>query len=89
MLQHGSILMEDDQPRIEALATVPLTRPIPAATLRESLGRSPSYAEVRDALAAALEDEAGSVTPLDEAEAGEYAVRHHERFTDADWTWRR
>ena len=51
LLQHGSILIDDDQPRIAGLASQPLTPALPAATLRACLGHAPDYAAVRDAAA--------------------------------------
>jgi lipoate-protein ligase A len=88
LLQHGSILIDDDQPRIAELAVQPLTPAMPAATLRSSLGRAPGYAEVRDALRRALADAAGDPLPLDPCEAGRFAAPHREKFASAEWTWR-
>jgi lipoate-protein ligase A len=88
LLQHGSILIDDDQPRIAELASQPLTPALPAATLRACLGRSPSYAEVRDALGAALADAEGASLALDSEEAARFAEPHRARFASAEWTWR-
>lgn len=88
LLQHGSILIDDDQSRIAALALLPLIPAAPAATLRAALGRSPAYAEVCDALLGALTDSAGEPDPLDGAEAGQFAAPHRAQFTSAEWTWR-
>src|SRR5689334_14585532 len=49
LLQHGSILVEDDQMQISSFLTGGVDGAAvipPAATLREALGRSPSQAEV-------------------------------------------
>jgi lipoate-protein ligase A len=89
LLQHGSILVDDDQPRIAALASVPVTPPPPAATLHDCLGRRPSYEEVRDALFAALVASAPGATPLPADEARSHAGRHRAQFTSPEWTWRR
>lgn len=88
LLQHGSILIDDDQPRIAALAVQPLTPASPAATLRACLGRSPTYAAVRDALRAALAAVEGEPEALDAREAAGFAAPHRERFASAEWTWR-
>lgn len=63
LLQHGSILIADDQDRIADLRTggahgLPATAR--AATLGAILGREVSYDAVRDALAAALEAAVGA-----------------------------
>jgi lipoate-protein ligase A len=87
-LQHGSILIEDDQPRISALAAQPIAPPQPAATLRACLGRAPEYDEVRDALLAALEQAEGRALTLHCNEAAEFAAPHREHFASAEWTWR-
>ena len=88
LLQHGSILIDDDQPRIAELASQPLAPALPAATLRACLGRTPGYEEVRDALRAALAAAEGEPEPLDASEAGRFAAPHRERFASAEWTWR-
>jgi lipoate-protein ligase A len=91
LLQHGSILVQDDQSRLGALssrALPPVPRP---ATLHAALGRSPSVDEVAEALFGAvrtLEDpEAAPLTLDDEllAEAGRWEAR----YLDDRWTWRR
>jgi lipoate-protein ligase A len=88
LLQHGSILIDDDQPRIAALASRPLTPALPAATLRECLGRVPEYNEVRNALQDALADAESEPLSLDRHEAEAFAGPHRERFNSAEWTWR-
>lgn len=91
LLQHGSILVDDDQSRLSELVTEPVG-PIPApATLSDVLGRPPSVAEVGDALIDAVRAcEDPSVTRLDiddplRARAAALVVRYS---TDT-WTWRR
>jgi len=49
MLQHGSILVEDDQPLVSSLAD-DVALPPPAATLAVALGRRPLVDEVASAL---------------------------------------
>ena len=54
LLQHGSILLDNDQPLLARVALHPLP-PVPApATLHEALGRVPAVMEVADALFAAV-----------------------------------
>lgn len=88
-LQHGSILLGDDQARIAALALAPLAPALPAATLAGSLGRTPAYEEVRDALFAALRSRAADVGDLDAGVASRFAAPQRDRYRSAEWTWRR
>lgn len=88
-VQHGSILFDDDQPRIAPLAARPMTPSIPAATLTELLGRWPSVLEVANALRWALEAREGTVAWLDPDEAWRWAIPHRPRYDSLEWTWRR
>lgn len=88
LLQHGSILLEDDQSRIADLAVQPLTPAIPAATLRGALGRAATHAEVSAALRAALAHAEGEPVDLEPGEAARFATLHRERFSSLEWTWR-
>ncbi len=89
LLQHGSILIADDQGRIAELAAARVSPALPAATLTASLGRVPSYEEVREALLAALCDAFPAVAPLEALDADRIAAPHRARFADPEWTWRR
>jgi lipoate-protein ligase A len=91
LLQHGSILVEDDQTMLAELA-IGGQRAVPApATLTEALGRVPTPGDVAAALfeaVRALEDPSASVLVPDEklrARASALVVR----YLDDDWTWRR
>ena len=91
VLQHGSILVDDDQARIPALMLAPASRVPPPATLRAILGRAPSVGEVHDALANALSRMHGTAAlplDLDPATRGT-ADRLADHYRDAAWTWRR
>ncbi|MFL5575263.1 MAG: lipoyl protein ligase domain-containing protein [Gemmatimonadaceae bacterium] len=90
-LQHGSILIDDDQPLLAALATQPLPPAPPAATLRDALGRAPDPAEVAAALFAAVrEGEDASASPLLLDAALATAARlAAARYASDQWTWRR
>lgn len=90
LLQHGSILVEDDQTRL-AEYTIGGT-PIPApATLGDVLQRRTSITTVADALFDAvqhLEDVGAQPLELDDAlraRASAFVVR----YLDDAWTWRR
>jgi lipoate-protein ligase A len=91
LLQHGSILIADDQSILSRLAVKP-GPDIPApATLLDALGFAPTLNEVADALADAIESIDGSrpaALELDEAiraRTSELVVR----YKDNAWTWRR
>ena len=88
LLQHGSILVDDDQELASALLIAPAPPPPRPATLRALLGRAPSLDEVAGALAAALGD------PGAEPLQPDAALSRDERelralYDDPAWTWRR
>jgi lipoate-protein ligase A len=85
LLQHGSVLVDDDQALASELLVVPVTAPPPPATLRTLLGRAPSLEEVAAALAATLPRARRlEIDPqLEEA-----ARRASDRYRDPEWTWR-
>ncbi len=98
LLQHGSILIDDDQRLLACCATAPLPPFTPPATLRALLGRAPSSAEVARAvfdaagrlaasLGVALSPAIGSTT--DDLALRDEVARLLPRYTDAAWTWRR
>lgn len=93
LLQHGSILIDDDQPMLVSLALEgePLAPPLPpAGTLREALGRAPEVREVAEALFEAVrEGEDSSATALDPDAAVDAARAILPSFLDDQWTWRR
>lgn len=90
LLQHGSILVDDDQSTVASLSAQPHVVP-PPATLRAVLGRAPSPHEFADALAGAVERVEGTrPAPLpfdDRLCAATCAARA--RYVDPGWTWRR
>jgi lipoyl(octanoyl) transferase len=90
MLQHGSILVEDDQPLVSSLAG-DVALPPPAATLGAALGRTPSVEEVADALFDAVREiECPDADTLRMDSALESAqARLAARYVDDCWTWRR
>lgn len=92
LLQHGSILVNDDQSSLPDFAkSAAESEWVPApATLHALLGRSPDPAEVAEAMFGAvrsLEDE--RAIELDEAEVRDAALEHVSHFLDEGWTWRR
>lgn len=91
LLQHGSMLIDDDQPRIAPLMTV-TAPPVPApATLRDALARVPSTTEIAAALSAAIGALEGvDCVPLALDEELEGRMRSSvPRFAHPEWTWRR
>ena len=91
VLQHGSILVDDDQAMISQLMRAPADVPPPPATLREVLGRAPSAAEMADALCTVvrrLEDAFATNLTRDEIEQLDTStIAAH--YRDPAWTWRR
>ena len=91
LLQHGSILIADDQTELAALTRTPMRAPPPPATLAAALGRAPSVGEVAAALIDTLRirEDAGvsELCPDDDlrARTRDLVVR----YLDDDWTWRR
>jgi lipoyl(octanoyl) transferase len=92
MLQHGSILIHDDQAIIDALLCEPSAVPVPpAATLHQALGVDAPFRSVSDALIASLAHrEAPDAEPLvvDGVLARDVDAAA-ERYRDPAWTWRR
>jgi lipoate-protein ligase A len=91
LLQHGSILVEDDQSLVASMLRTPAAAPPPPATLHGAIGRAPALDEVAGALFAAVaerEDRAATPLPLDHdlQQAIDAAAT---RYRDPAWTWRR
>lgn len=90
LLQHGSILLGDDQGMIAALRGEGTPGAPPAATLVTTLGREVSYDEVRDALVAALETAVNASVPaLDPDALSNGIARHLPTYRSDEWTFRR
>jgi lipoate-protein ligase A len=92
LLQHGSILVDDDQATITDLL---LKRedegmsPRPA-TLRATLGREVSLDEAADALFEAVAEHFETqCDPISADEVAEFTATHMDRFGSELWTWRR
>jgi len=89
-LQHGSLLLEDDQSLLRGLAGILGPEP-PEAALSQVLARPVSF----DAAAAAVVEAAASCWEVHPAETALPAAvaagaeRHAARFQDAAWTWER
>lgn len=91
LLQHGSILIDDDQGLVARLALSDVGEAARAATLSDAMGRAPSIAEASEALFASvreLADSGATVLALEGALLDE-AARATTRFVDESWTWRR
>ena len=90
-LQHGSILLEDDQSLLAELLVrgEPLT---PPATVRELIGRSITVPEFAGALAGAIGTHDGQAPHAMEPDAfllDDVRTLIRTRYARADWTWRR
>jgi lipoyl(octanoyl) transferase len=93
LLQHGSILVDDDQSSLPVFASAVQrsndTIPAPA-TLHGLLGRAPGVHEVATAMFDAvrsLEDEYAEM--MLEEEIRDEALEYVPHFLDEGWTWRR
>ena len=91
LLQHGSILIEDDQTVLGELAIGPQA-PIPApATLASAMGTRPRVEDFSIAFAASvreLEDDDATELEIDDqlrAQCAGLVVR----YLDDEWTWRK
>jgi len=93
LLQHGSILVNDDQSSLPDFAATPSAKSgsVPApATLHALLGRSPDAAEVAEAMFDAVRSlEDADAIELDEDEVRDAALQQVSHFLDEGWTWRR
>ncbi|HEX9218961.1 MAG TPA: hypothetical protein VF858_00605 [Gemmatimonadaceae bacterium] len=93
LLQHGSILVDDDQSSLPLFAANTETKsgPFPApATLHALLGRAPDTTEVAAAMFDAVRSlEDANATELAEDEIREETLKHVPHFLDEGWTWRR
>lgn len=96
LLQHGSILVDDDQVRIPDLLrhdapalSMEISPDIPPATLSELMpGPPPPWVELEDALIRGFREElAGTWTEAASRPEGE--TRLVERYASEAWTWRR
>jgi len=91
-LQHGSILLADDQAMLAAAADVPMPSPPTAASLEDCAPSQAHWAVVVDALGVSLASSTreGSITPF--IPSPDFAVRvasHHAALGHDDWLWRR
>lgn len=103
LLQHGSILLADDQSLIDQLRSGEATASpatVRAATLGALLGDDVGYGEVRAALAGAFTFATGTAVPLGDAPSASDpssaaatfradVARLMSEFSQPSWTWRR
>ena len=91
ILQHGSILVDGSQEAIQQIQAVPGATPVHATTLRQLLGRTPTWDELALALENAFARTAGTALAPARLKSDELdrAARLTARFADHDWTWRR
>jgi len=91
ILQHGSILLEDDQSLLASLALERSSPIVAPATLVEALGHAPSIDQVADALTDAIQA-IESTRPVElevDAELRALVSDFVVRYVDESWTWRR
>jgi lipoyl(octanoyl) transferase len=93
LLQHGSILVDNDQIQLDSLLIekgAPMPQP---ATLRDALGSAPTDREMADALFAAVRAEEDLCAVEIDGEASRHIVERAKalqgHYLDDGWTWRR
>lgn len=90
-LQHGSILLHDDQGLLAAGLAPGVRRPaLPApATLVDLLGFEPSLDELAAAFVSALTHDGGHAQVVSSSSLALDATPFIARYRDSSWTWRR
>lgn len=86
LLQHGALLLEDDQHLVHSLAGT-VTIPPPEIALAEAVGRPVAFEEAAGAVVAAASAWTDGWQPLDAAALAEQARVHAAHFRDPAWTW--
>ena len=90
LLQHGSILVRDDQGMIPGLMKQPLGAAAAAATLADALGWEPTIGDAVPVMRASLESFVGArLEDFDPASVAEDVVEVERVYRDDNWTWRR
>lgn len=90
LLQHGSLLLEDDQSVVRSLHRAAVAGPPPEAPLAALLGRTVGFDEAADAVLRALA--AGGTPVLADGAPNEVlqgALRHYDTYQSDRWTWER
>lgn len=91
LLQHGSILVADDQCRLSEFSLSAKSELPEPATLEQAMGRTPSLEEAAAAFGAAvreLEDPQASTVDVDQELRARTAALVVQ-YSDDSWTWRR
>ncbi|MFN8582377.1 MAG: hypothetical protein U0163_15555 [Gemmatimonadaceae bacterium] len=90
LLQHGSILIHDDQPLVAAVASRHVGSVAPAATLTDALGHEPPFADVATPLIRALARHIGCEPHVFDVSAIEAQIAPlAQRYATDEWTWHR
>jgi lipoate-protein ligase A len=90
LLQHGSILVDDDQRMLAELMHTPPPPLPPPGTLRDALGRAPTATHVAEAMFDAVRTHADrDAEPLDLAVVERDDSPPLDFFAADEWTWRR
>ena len=90
LLQHGSLLLEDDQSLVRSLHRTAVSGPAPEAPLATILGRPVGFGEAATAVLDAIA--ASRVPPLADGAPNEVlrsAERHYDTYRSDRWTWER
>jgi len=87
-LQHGALLLADDQTLVHSLAGAG-PGPRPEVTLAEVLGRPVSFAEAAAAIFRAAEPWSAAWDPFDPDRIRPGVAAHARRYRSPEWTWDR
>ena len=89
-LQHGSMLIDDDQTLLHQLSGSPGDDLPAAATLRALLGYAPDVGTIAGELFTAVRElEDADASHVEETEIRDAALRESAKFAQPEWTWRR
>ena len=89
LLQHGSILVDDDQGLLQRILPEDEAPPMPAGTLRQALGRAVEIEAVADALVTALAHAGAEASALDhDAQLLADAEDAERIYASEEWTYR-
>lgn len=89
-LQHGSILIEDDQHDIAKVMIDPDPAHLEVATLGEIMGRTPSVSEIAEHMFSAIRNMMDPGARFLERESFRSSTDAYlGQFTNPEWTWRR
>ena len=91
LLQHGSILLDDDQEHVNRIAGVPFDLGSAVTSIRDVAGTVPAPAEIASEIVAGFEQVCGTrLAPSGHSQSLAARAAELERlYRSSEWTWRR